>query len=71
MGYWIPRQVIQPIRNKVDMNAIFGIKAKKGKKIEIFQFIVMVNHYGDRCYYRSGLLAMPIDKPLIASIGLG
>jgi hypothetical protein len=31
-GYWITRQGIQPIRNKVEMNAIINIKAPKTKK---------------------------------------
>jgi hypothetical protein len=29
LGYWITRQGIQPIRNKVEMNAILNIKAHK------------------------------------------
>jgi hypothetical protein len=29
LGYWITRQGIQPIRNKVEMNAILNIKACK------------------------------------------
>jgi hypothetical protein len=32
LGYWITRQDIQPIRNKVDMNAILNIKAPKTRK---------------------------------------
>jgi hypothetical protein len=31
-GYWITRQGIQPIRNKVEMNAILNIKAPKTRK---------------------------------------
>jgi hypothetical protein len=33
-GYWITRQGIQPIRNKVEMNAILNIKAPKTRKEE-------------------------------------
>jgi hypothetical protein len=29
LGYWITRQGIQPIHNKVEMNAILNIKAKR------------------------------------------
>jgi hypothetical protein len=32
LGYWINRKDIQPIRKKVDMNAILNIKAPKTKK---------------------------------------
>jgi hypothetical protein len=32
LGYWITRQGIQPIRNKVEMNAILNIKAPKTRK---------------------------------------
>jgi hypothetical protein len=32
LGYWITRQAIQPIRNKVEMNAILNIKAPKTRK---------------------------------------
>jgi hypothetical protein len=34
LGYWITRQVIQPIRNKVEMSAILNIKAPKTRKEE-------------------------------------
>jgi hypothetical protein len=34
LGYWITRQGIQPIRNKVEMNAILNIKAPKTRKEE-------------------------------------
>jgi hypothetical protein len=36
LGYWITRQDIQPIRNKVEMNAILNIniKATKTRKEE-------------------------------------
>jgi hypothetical protein len=34
LGYWITRQVIQPIRNKVEMNAILNIKESKARKEE-------------------------------------
>jgi hypothetical protein len=33
LGYWITRQGIQPIRNKVEMNAILNIKAPKTRKV--------------------------------------
>jgi hypothetical protein len=29
LGYWMTRQGIQPIRNKVEINAILNIKALK------------------------------------------
>jgi hypothetical protein len=32
LGYWIIRHGIQPIRNKVEVNAIFDIKAPKTRK---------------------------------------
>jgi hypothetical protein len=32
LGYWITRQGIQPIRNKVEMNAILNIKKHKTSK---------------------------------------
>jgi hypothetical protein len=32
LGYWIIRQGIQPIRNKVEVNAIFDIKTPKTRK---------------------------------------
>jgi hypothetical protein len=32
LGYWITRQVIQPIRNKFEMSAILNIKAPKTRK---------------------------------------
>jgi hypothetical protein len=32
LGYWITRQGIQPIRNKVEMNTILNIKAPKTRK---------------------------------------
>jgi hypothetical protein len=35
LGYWITRQGIQLIRNKVEMNAILNIKAPKTRKDEI------------------------------------
>jgi hypothetical protein len=31
-GYWITRQGIQPIRNKVELNAILNIKSPKTRK---------------------------------------
>jgi hypothetical protein len=32
LGYWITRQVIQPICNKVEMNTILNVKAPRTKK---------------------------------------
>jgi hypothetical protein len=32
LGYWIARQGIQPIRNKVEMNAILDVTAPKTRK---------------------------------------
>jgi hypothetical protein len=34
LGYWITRQGIQPIRNKVEINAILNIEAPKTRKEE-------------------------------------
>jgi hypothetical protein len=34
MGYWITRQGIQPIRNKVEMNSIHNTKAPKPEKVQ-------------------------------------
>jgi hypothetical protein len=34
LGYWITRQGIQPIRNKVEMFAILNIKAPRTRKEE-------------------------------------
>jgi hypothetical protein len=34
LGYWITRQGIQPMRNKVKNNAILNIKAPKTRKEE-------------------------------------
>jgi hypothetical protein len=34
LGYWITRQGIQPIRNKVEMTAIHNIKTPKTRKEE-------------------------------------
>jgi hypothetical protein len=56
LGYWITRQGIQPIRNKVEMNAILNIKAPKTRK-ELRQFIGIVNYYRNMCFRRSELLA--------------
>jgi hypothetical protein len=33
-GYWITRQGIQPMRNKVEMNTILNIKAPKTRKAQ-------------------------------------
>lgn len=55
LGYWITRQGIQPMRNKVE--AILNIKAPKTRK-ELRQFIGIVNYYRDMWFRRSELLAM-------------
>jgi hypothetical protein len=34
LGYWITRKGIQPMRNKVEINAILKIKAPKTRKEE-------------------------------------
>jgi hypothetical protein len=34
LWYWITRQGIQPIRNKIEMNAILNLKADKTRKEE-------------------------------------
>jgi hypothetical protein len=45
LGYCITRQGIQPIRNKVEMNATLNIKTAKTRKVEeLRQFIGMVNY---------------------------
>jgi hypothetical protein len=54
LGYWITRQVIQPMRNKVE--AILNIKAPKTRK-ELYQFIGKVNYYRNMWFCRSELLA--------------
>jgi hypothetical protein len=52
--YWITRQGIQPIRNKVE--AILNIKAPKTRK-ELRQLIGIINYYRDIWFCRSELLA--------------
>jgi hypothetical protein len=52
--YWITRQGIQPMRNKV--KAILNIEAPKTRK-ELRQFIGIVNYYCDILFGRSELLA--------------
>jgi hypothetical protein len=54
LGYWITRQGIQPIHNKV--KAILNIKATKTIK-ELRLFIGIVNYYRDMCFSRIDLLA--------------
>jgi hypothetical protein len=44
LGYWITRQGIQPIHNKIEINAILNNKAPKSRK-ELRQFIGIVNYY--------------------------
>jgi hypothetical protein len=57
LGYWITRQVIQPIHNKVE--AILNIKMPKTRNEEppTSQFIGIVNYYRDMWFRRSELLA--------------
>jgi hypothetical protein len=53
-GYWMTRQGIQPIRNKVEMTAILNIKAPKTRKAQqLRQFIGIVNYYRDMWFCRS------------------
>jgi hypothetical protein len=54
LGYWITRQGIQPIRNKVE--AILIMKAPKTRK-ELRQFIGIVNYHRNMWFRRSELLA--------------
>jgi hypothetical protein len=54
LGYWITRQGIQPMRNKVE--ATLNIKAPKTRK-EVRQFIGIFNYYLDMWFRRSELLA--------------
>jgi hypothetical protein len=56
LGYWITRQVIQPIRNKVESILNFK-RPKQEKKTELRQFIGIVNYYRDMWFRRSELLA--------------
>jgi hypothetical protein len=61
LGYWITRQGIQPICNKIEMDAILNINCpKKENNTELRQFIGMigiVNYYCDMWFCRSELLA--------------
>jgi hypothetical protein len=49
LGYWITRQLIQPIRNNFE--AILNIETPKTRKTQkttqLRQFIVIVNYYRD------------------------
>jgi hypothetical protein len=57
LGYWITRQGIQPIQNKIE--AILNIKAPKTKKAQqLRQFIGIVNYYRDMWFRRCELLAL-------------
>jgi hypothetical protein len=56
LEYWITRQGIQPIHNKVEMNSILNIKAPKTRK-EPSQFIGIVNYYRNMWFRRSELLS--------------
>jgi hypothetical protein len=58
LGYWITRQGIQPMHNKVEMTAILNIKAPKTRKEQqLRQFLGIVNYYRDMWFRRSELLA--------------
>jgi hypothetical protein len=58
LGYWITRQGIQPIHNKVDTQAILSIKAlKQENNIQMRQFDGIVNYYRNMWFRRSELLA--------------
>jgi hypothetical protein len=58
LGYWITRQGIQPIYNKVEINAILNIQAPKTRKdYQLRQFIGIINYYRDMWFRRSELLA--------------
>jgi len=54
LGYWITREGIQPVANKV--HAITNIAAPKTKK-ELRRFIGLVNYYRDMWIRRSHVLA--------------
>jgi len=54
LGYWINREGIQPVANKV--HAITNIAAPKTKK-ELRRFIGLVNYYRDMWIRRSHVLA--------------
>jgi hypothetical protein len=81
LGYWITRQAIQPIHNKVEMNAVLNMKAPKTTK-ELPQFIGIFYYYFNMWFCRSEVLTRshllfshqarsslndthPINRPLI------
>jgi hypothetical protein len=49
LGYWITRQGIQPIRNKVKTNAIFNIKApitrKEGRTTPVYWYSQLLSRH--------------------------
>jgi hypothetical protein len=49
LGYWITRKCIQPIRNKVEMNAILNIKETKTRKEirtkPVYWYSQLLSHY--------------------------
>jgi hypothetical protein len=58
LGYWITRQGIQPIRNKVELRqSLILRRPKQGKKNKLHQFTGIVNYYCDMWFCRSELLA--------------
>jgi hypothetical protein len=77
--YWITRQGVRSIDNKVGMNAMIKIKAPKTRKVEKkLQFIGIVNYYRDMWFGRSDWLALhqarsslngthPINRSVIKS----
>jgi hypothetical protein len=53
LGYWITRQGIQRIHNKVEMNATLLLRRPKEEKHnKIRQFIGIVNYYCDMWFRR-------------------
>jgi hypothetical protein len=58
LGYWITRQGIQRIHNKVEMNAILNVKAPKTRKEDRTTPVYwLVNYFCDMWFRRSELLA--------------
>jgi hypothetical protein len=58
LGYWITRQGIQPMRNKVEINAILNIKAPKTRKEKQTTPVYWYSQlYRDMWFRRSELLA--------------
>ena len=64
LGYWITRQDIQSVHNKIE--AILKIEAPKTRK-ELRQFIGIVNHYRNMWFRRSELLA-PLARLALSKV---